>query len=109
MSSTFEIFEGQEGGWFFRLKSSDGEQILASQPYSTKADAEQGVASVRVNASVHAHYDRRQTPTGFWFVINSATHRIIGRSATYPTAAARDAGMLLVKTDAVGATVDDQA
>jgi uncharacterized protein len=108
MPCTFEIFEGHDGEFFFRLRAADGEQILTSRPYTTKAGVEGGVFSVRTNAPIHARYDRRQTPSGFSFVVKSVAHEVIGRSEVYPTAAARDASMLLMKTDAAAANVDDQ-
>ena len=108
MACTFEIFEGDEGAFFFRLNAANGEAILASQAYTTKAGAEQGVDSVRENAAIHSHYDRRQTPTGFSFVVKAVNHMVIARSQVYESSAARDAGMLLVKLDGATAEVSDK-
>jgi uncharacterized protein YegP (UPF0339 family) len=108
MSCTFEIFKAPEGEFYFRLKAASGEPILSSQSFATKASAEHGVDAVRTNAPIHSHYDRRQTTDGFSFVVKSVSHQVIGRSELYPTAAARDAGMLLVKSDAAEAALEDQ-
>ena len=108
MPCTFEIFKGHEGEFYFRLKGASGEPILSSQSFATKTGAEHGVDAVRINAPIHAHYDRRQTTDGFSFVVKSVAHQVIGRSELYATAAARDAGMLTVKSDAAEAAVEDQ-
>ena len=108
MSCTFEIFKAPEGEFYFRLKAASGEPILSSQSFATKASAEHGVDAVRTNAPIHSHYDRRQTPTGFSFVVKAVNHMVIARSQVYESSAARDAGMLLVKMDGASAEGSDK-
>lgn len=104
MSAKFEIFS-RPSGFYFRLKAGNGETILASESYTTKASAENGVASVQKNASDDARYERKETSAGFSFVLKAANGEPIGRSEVYTTASSRDRGIESVKANAPGATV----
>jgi len=42
----FEVFEGKNGKWYFRLKAGNGEPILASQGYSSEDGAKKGTEAV---------------------------------------------------------------
>lgn len=46
----FELYEDKGGQFRFRLKARNGEIIAVSEPYTTKAACENGIASVRKNA-----------------------------------------------------------
>lgn len=46
----FEIYNDKAGEFRFRLKARNGEIILASEGYKSKASCENGIASVRKNA-----------------------------------------------------------
>lgn len=46
----FEIFSDKAGEFRFRLKAKNGEIILASEGYTVKASAKNGIASVVKNA-----------------------------------------------------------
>lgn len=47
----FEIYEDKAGEFRFRLKATNGEPILASESYTTKAGCKNGVESVVKNAA----------------------------------------------------------
>lgn len=46
----FEIFKDKAGEFRFRLRAKNGEPILASEGYSAKASAVNGIESVKKNA-----------------------------------------------------------
>ena len=46
----FEIYVDKAGGFRFRLKASNGEPILASESYKSKAGCKNGIESVKKNA-----------------------------------------------------------
>ncbi len=50
MAGKFEIF-GSDGKFWFGLKAGNGEIIASSEAYSSKAAAENGIESVKKNAS----------------------------------------------------------
>ncbi len=50
MEGMFEVYEDNSGGYRFRVKDSNGETIVSSESYKTKASALNGVESVKKNA-----------------------------------------------------------
>lgn len=51
MAAKFEIYKDKAGEFRFRLKASNGEIIASSEGYSSKQACENGIASVKNNAS----------------------------------------------------------
>ena len=47
MAGKFECYKDKAGEFRFRLKAGNGETILASEGYSSKAGCENGIASVQ--------------------------------------------------------------
>jgi uncharacterized protein YegP (UPF0339 family) len=47
MSGKFEIKKAKDDEFYFHLKASNGQIILASQRYVTKSSAENGIESVK--------------------------------------------------------------
>lgn len=50
MAGSFELYTDASGEYRFRLKAANGQVIAASQGYTTKAAAKNGIDSVRTNA-----------------------------------------------------------
>ena len=48
----FQIFEGRDGQFYFRLRAANGEIIAQSEGYTSKEGAENGIASVKENAPI---------------------------------------------------------
>jgi uncharacterized protein YegP (UPF0339 family) len=72
--------------------------MLSSQVYSTKASAEEGIASCRINSVNEAHYERLAAPDKRpYFVLKSPTGEVIGASQIYHTDAAREKAIALCK------------
>lgn len=46
----YEIKKAKNGQYHFNLKASNGEIILSSEMYASKASAENGIASVQSNS-----------------------------------------------------------
>jgi uncharacterized protein YegP (UPF0339 family) len=105
----FVITKTANGSFLFNLKARNGEIILASEAYNSKAACKNGMESVRKNASNDANYDRKESSIGEpYFNLKAANHQVIGTSEIYSSAASRDKGIESVKNNASGATVDDQ-
>ena len=47
---SYDVFEGNNGKWYFNLKAANHQVILSSQGYSSKQGAESGCESVGRNA-----------------------------------------------------------
>lgn len=108
MAGKFELYKGTGGQYRFRLKAGNGEIILASEAYTTKAGAENGIASVRTNAPIDARYVRKTASNGkHYFNLRAGNNEVIGTSEMYNSAAARDKGIESVKSNAPTAPVVD--
>lgn len=104
----FEIYKDKAEKFRFRLKAGNGEPILASEAYESKAGCKNGVESVIANAGDDASYDRRETSSGkFYFVLKAKNHQIIGQSEYYETKQGRDKGIESVKNNAKGGEIVD--
>jgi uncharacterized protein YegP (UPF0339 family) len=95
--------------FMFNLRSGNHQVILTSQRYASKASAQQGIVSVRKNASDDARYNRLTAKDGsFYFNLAAANGEIIGSSEMYTTAAARDKGIESVKANGPTGVVKDE-
>ena len=47
MAGKFEVYEGKDGKFRFRLKAGNGEVVATGQGYSSKAAAKKGVEAVQ--------------------------------------------------------------
>ncbi|VTP65751.1 Uncharacterized conserved protein [Serratia rubidaea] len=55
---------GSNGQFHFTLKASNGEIILSSEMYTSKASAENGIASVQTNSPHEAQYESKVSSNG---------------------------------------------
>ena len=108
MPGKFEIYEDKAGEYRFRLKASNGQNILASEGYKAKASCKNGIESVKKNAPDDSKYERKTTAAGkFSFNLKSGNNQVIGTSQSYASEASRDNGIESVKNNAPDATVTD--
>jgi len=108
VSGKFEIYKDNAGEFRFRLKAGNGENILASEGYKAKAGAENGVQSVKQNASDLSRFEKKTSSNGkAYFVLKAANHEVIGTSELYESEAARDKGIAAVSASAPSADVKD--
>ena len=108
MPGKFEIYPDKGGKFRFRLKATNGQIVLSSQGYSTKAAAIKGAESVKENSTDPTAFDATTTESGqFRFNIKAKNHQIIGTSQSYTTASARDNGIEAVGRAADGADIVD--
>ncbi|MDT5343006.1 MAG: uncharacterized protein QOE52_2190 [Mycobacterium sp.] len=61
MAAKFEIFNDKGGKYHFHLKAPNGEIIVASQGYETKANAEKGTEAVKTHAANAKVEDHSET------------------------------------------------
>ncbi|WP_333599489.1 YegP family protein [Flavobacterium sp.] len=104
----FVITKRTNGDFQFNLKATNGQVILTSQGYASKAGCENGIDSVKTNASNDARYERKTSSNNKpYFNLTATNGQIIGTSELYESTAARDNGIESVKNNAPGATVED--
>ncbi|MGO4771583.1 YegP family protein [Flavobacterium sp. W22_SRS_FK3] len=106
----FVITTRANGEFQFNLKAGNGQTILASEGYTTKAACLNGIESVKKNSQDDSKFDKKESSNGKpYFNLKATNGQIIGSSEMYESVAARDNGIASVKTNAPGATTDDQA
>lgn len=103
----FQMFTGSDGQIYFRLRSGNGEPILASEGYTSKSACTEGIDSVKRNAPYDDRYKRTDSPMNHRFNLTAVNGKIIGRSEGYETSAARENGIAAVKRDAPDAPTED--
>ncbi len=108
MAGKFELRQSKNGGYYFNLKATNGQVILTSEHYESKAAALNGIESVKKNAgnadSYEHHSDKSNHP---YFVLKAANGKEIGRSESYSSESALNNGIESVKKNAPDATVDE--
>lgn len=108
MAGKFEIYKDKSGEFRFRLKASNGQNILASEGYKAKSGCTNGIESVKKNAPDDGRYERKETKSGkYMFNLKAGNNQIIGTSESYESTSSRDNGIASVKKHAPGATVVD--
>lgn len=104
----FEIFQGKDGKYYFRLRASNGEIILTSQGYTTLQACRKGIRSVRANAGLPNRYRARTDRSGEpYFVLLAGNHEVIGRSESYSSQAACERGIRAVQAAAGNAAISE--
>ena len=104
----FEIKTDKSGQFRFNLKAGNGQVILSSEGYSTKAACENGIESVRKNSQDDSKFDRKTAKDGSpYFNLKASNGQVIGASEMYSSTSAMENGIASVKKNAPGAAVDD--
>ena len=108
MAGWFELSKSSDNQFRFVLKAGNGETILTSELYTSKASAEKGIASVRSNSPQEERYEKKTASNGkFYFKLKAANHQIIGSSQMYATAQSRETGIASDKANGTSQTVKD--
>ncbi|HGH3371422.1 TPA: YegP family protein [Kluyvera cryocrescens] len=108
MAGWFELSKSSNDQFRFVLKAGNGEVILTSELYNTRASAENGIASVRTNSPLDERYEKKTATNGkFHFNLKAGNHQVIGTSQLYASEASRDKGIASVKTNGASETVKD--
>ena len=105
----FVISKRKNGEFQFNLKAGNGQTILSSEGYTTRASCENGVESVKKNATDDAKYERKETGSGkFHFNLKAGNNQVIGSSERYESVAGMENGIESVKKNAPDASVEDE-
>ena len=108
MAAKFQIEKASDGHFHFHLKAANGEIIFSSQQYKHKGSAQAGIDSVKANATVEAHFERKTSSSDQpYFILKATNGETVGCSQMYSSAAAMEKGIESVKTNAPTAAVED--
>jgi len=109
MAGKFEVYKDKKGELRFRLKASNGQNILASEGYAKKPSCTNGIESVRKNSQIEERFESKQSTTGKWsFVLKASNGQVIGTSQSYDSDSGCRNGIQSVAKNAPDAAVDDQ-
>lgn len=104
----FVISIRKNGEFQFNLKADNGQVILTSEGYTTKAACENGIESVKKNAGDDARYERKKSSNEkHYFNLKAANSQVIGTSEMYESSTAMENGIASVKKNAPGAAVEE--
>ena len=105
----FEIYQSENNQYYyFRLKAGNGEVILFSEGYTTKAACENGVASVQKNGQIKERYEQKSTPDGrYYFWLKAGNGQVIGSSQLYKSESGILNGILSVKKNSLTTEILD--
>jgi hypothetical protein len=105
----FEVYQsGKKNEFRFRLKADNGQTILSSEGYVSRASCLNGIASVKKNAKDPKRVAKTKTPNKlFRFAITAANSEIIGVSQNYKSESGRNNGIDSVARNAVKAEITD--
>lgn len=109
MAGTFVIESGKTGKIRFNLRAGNQQVILSSETYDTKASAQNGIESVRKNATDDSRYERKTAKDGSpYFVLKAKNGETIGKSEMYTSTSGMENGIKSVAANAPTATVVDR-
>ena len=105
----FEVFESpKDKKHYFRLKASNGQVILTSQGYASKASCENGIKSVKTNCCDDDLFERKEAKNGkFHFNLLAKNKQIIGSSQMYSGNSGLENGIKSVRENAPDAPVKE--
>ena len=108
MSGKFELKAATDKQFHFHLKAGNGETILASELYTEKRGALNGIEAVKRSSPIDGRYERKTNRTGEpYFVLKAANGEVVGTSESYSSTSAMDHGIESVKKVAPGAPIED--
>jgi uncharacterized protein YegP (UPF0339 family) len=105
----FVITKRKNGEFQFSLKAGNGQEILGSEGYTTKAACLNGVESVKKNSKSEDRFEKKEAKNGKpYFVLKATNGQIIGTSEIYESEAARTNGIASVMRNAPDAVIEEQ-
>ena len=97
----FEIYKDKREEFRFRLKAGNGQTIMASQGYKTKASCNNGIESVRKNSQDDSKFEKLESKNGKPFFNLKATNgQVVGSSQLYASGKSMENGIASVKKNA---------
>ncbi|GAA0527793.1 YegP family protein [Chitinophaga japonensis] len=107
--SKFVITKSSNEELRFKLKAGNGEPILASEGYTSKAACMNGIESVRENSQKEERFEKKTASNGkHYFVLKAGNGQVIGSSEMYESTSGRDNGIASVMKNAPQAAIEDE-
>jgi len=105
----FVVTVRKNGEFQFNLKATNGQVILSSEGYTTKAACLNGIESVKKNAAIEARFEKLVAKNGKpYFNLKASNGQVIGASQMYSSEDTMNAGIASVMKNAPDApTVEE--
>jgi len=105
----FVVKTGKDGQFRFNLKAGNGQIILTSEGYTSKAACQNGIASVKTNSQDDSRFERKTSTNGKpYFNLRAGNGQVIGNSELYESASAMENGIESVKKNASDAEISEE-
>ena len=97
----FQIYKDKAGKHRFRLKAKNGENIISSQAYASRATCMKGIKSVVKHSTDNSNFKSKENKAGKWnFNLVAANNRVIATSQSYADKSSMNKGIKSVMTNA---------
>ena len=105
----FVISKAKNGEFYFNLKADNGQTILTSEMYSSKASCNNGIESVRKNCHEDGRFERKVSANNkHFFTLKAGNGQVIGKSEFYEAPASMENGINSVKKNGkTDTTIED--
>ena len=103
----FEVKTDARGEFRFNLKAGNGQIILSSEGYTTRAACDNGIESVRKNSQDDSKFERLTSSNGKpYFNLKAGNGQVIGKSQMYADESGMENGIQSVAKNAPDAAVE---
>jgi uncharacterized protein YegP (UPF0339 family) len=104
----FTVKTGKDGQYYFSMQADNGETVLKSEGYTTKAACMNGIESVKKNAGDSTNYESLTSANGkFYFNLKAGNGQIIGTSQMYDTEDGKQNGLASVLKNAHNSEINE--
>ena len=104
----YDLKTMKDGSFMWNLKAGNGEIILSSQKYKSKASAKKGIASVMTNCSDDGRFERKVSKNKKpFFVLKAMNGQVIGRSELYESDRSCENGIKSVMKNGASSPIKD--
>lgn len=96
----FELFEGADEQFYFRLRAANGKKLLKSEGYTVEASAKKGLNNVVVESQKDESYELLEASNGDWYfnIVDRGNNEIVATaSETYSSKQAAEGAIETVK------------
>ncbi len=108
MAGKFCLKKSKSGKFSFNLVAGNGQVVLTSEAYNTKASANNGIKSIRKNCLDDACFERKVAKNGKpYFTLKSTNGQVIGKSQMYSSNSSMEKGIRSVAANGPSEQVDD--
>lgn len=105
----YVVKKGKKDEYYFSLKADNGQVILSSEGYSSKAACENGIESVKKNSPNDERYEHKKSSNGkHYFNLKAANSQIIGKSEMYESESGMNNGIESVKKNGPNSNVVEE-